>query len=166
MLNRGCGHRKAKRPSDPTPAGRKFKLEGSYLHIYVPLWCLGEVDELWLIPLAHTTKHLLPQVHHGCILRVPLNLTTTYLSISTTTLSTQKKHLKNTYPIVRNYNHLGIAAEQLNDDTSSKIIRGLQSSDSSGTHIDPEDKRTILLKKHMHQFFPGTRHLRSNDKRQ
>ena len=59
--------------------------------------------------------------------------------------------------IERNCNLLGISAEQLKDDTYSEIIRALQSADSSGTHIDPEDHSATLLKKHMHQFFlePG-----------
>ena len=55
--------------------------------------------------------------------------------------------------VERNYNCLGIAAEQLKNDAYSKIIRVLQSADSSGIHIDPEDHRATLLRKHMHYFF-------------
>ena len=56
-----------------------------------------------------------------------------------------------------NYNLLGFAAEQVKDDAYSKIIRALQSSDSSGTHINPEDHWATLLRKHMHQFFSEAR---------
>ena len=66
--------------------------------------------------------------------------------------------------VERNCNLLGIAAEQLKDDAYSKIIRALQSADSSETHIDP-DLRVTLRRKYMRQFFlePGTSVLMMRD---
>ena len=67
----------------------------------------------------------------------------------------------------RIYNHLGIAAEQMKDDTFLKIIRALEPSDSlNEIDVDPDDHRAALLRKHLNQFFSGTRHLCSNDKGQ
>ena len=57
MLSRGCRHKKVKTCSDPTPTGKTYKLEGSDLHIYVPSWCIGEVDRLRLIPRTHTPQN-------------------------------------------------------------------------------------------------------------
>ena len=57
MLSRGCGHKKVKTCSDPTPAAKTYKLEGSDLHIYVPSWYIGEVDSLRFIPITHTPQN-------------------------------------------------------------------------------------------------------------
>ena len=56
--------------------------------------------------------------------------------------------------------HMGIAAEQVSDDTLSKIIRDLQLATPrpDATLLDPKDHRTGLYNKHMYQFYlePGT----------
>ena len=57
MLSEGCGHRKVKTCSDPTPTSKTYKLEGSDLHIYVPSRCIGEVDSLQLIHRTHTPQN-------------------------------------------------------------------------------------------------------------
>ena len=133
MLSSGCGHKKVKTQSNPTLAGRTFKLEGSDLHTYIPLWCLGMVDRLRLIPETHT-----PQNTHY---HKPI-IDAFFVYHSTSII-----------PIERNCNHLSIAAEQLKDDAYSKIIRACPSSYSSGTHIEPKDHQVRLLRKHRHQFF-------------
>ena len=71
----------------PYPGRQNIQVRRLQPSNYVPSWCLGEVDGVQLIP--HTTKHLLPQVHHGHILHISLHL-----------------------PIERNCNHLGIAANK------------------------------------------------------
>ena len=103
MLSRGCEHKKVKTCSDPTPAGKTFKLKGSDLHIYVPSWCIGEVDSLQLIPRTHTPQNTR---YHKRI----TNALFAYHSASI--ISTE-----------RVCNLLDIAAEQMKDDTFSKIIR-------------------------------------------
>ena len=138
MLSRGCGH-KVKTCSDPTTAGETYKLEGSDLHIYVPSWCIGEVDSLWLIPRTHTPQNT---HYHKRI----TNAFFVYYSTST-------------IPTERTCNHLGITAEQMKDDAFSKIIRALESSDLlDEINVDPDDHRAALLRKHLNQFFlePGT----------
>ena len=145
MLYKGCGHKKVKIPNDLTPTGRTYKLEGSDLHIYVPSRCLGEVDRLRLIPKTHTSQNT----------RNYKRMTDVFFAYNSTTI----------IPVEWNCNLLVFSVEQLKDDAYS-IIRALQSADSSGTHIDPEDHRATLPKKHMHQFSSGIRHLCSNDEGQ
>ena len=147
ILSRGCGNKKVKTCSDPTPAGKTYKLEGSDLHIYVPSWCIGEVDSLRLIPRTHK-----PQNTH-----YHKRITNAFFAY----------HSTSTIPTERICNHLGIAAEQMKDDAFSKIIRALESSDSlDEINVDPDDHRATLLRKHLNQFFSGSRHLCLNDKGQ
>ena len=135
MLCRGCGYKKVKTCSDPTPTSKTYKLEGSDLHIYIPSWCIGEVDSLQLIPRTHTPQNI---HNHKWI-------TNAFFAY----------HSTSTIPSERIYNHLGIAAEQIKDDAFSKIIRA-----DSPDEIDvvPDDQRAALLRKHLNHFFlePGT----------
>ena len=105
MLSRGCGHKKVKTCSDLTPVGKTYKLEGSDLHIYVPSWCIGEVDSLRLIPRTHILQNT----------RYHKRITNAFFEYHSTSIITTK----------RICNHLGIAAEQMKDDAFSKIIRVL-----------------------------------------
>ena len=135
MLSRGCGHKKVK----------TYKLEGSDFHIYVPSWCIGEVDSLRLIPRTHTPQNT----------RYYKRITNAFFAY----------HSISTIPTERICNHLGIAVEQMKDDAFSKIIRALESSDSlDEIDVDPDDHRAALLRKHLNRFFSGTRHLCPNDK--
>ena len=139
MLSRSCGHKKVKTCSNPTPASKTYKLEGSDLHIYVPSWCIGEVDSLRLIPRTHT-----PQNTH-----YHKQVTNTFFAY----------HSTSTIPTERICNHLGIAAKQMKDDAFSEIIRTLESSDSlNEIDVDPDDHQASLLRKHLNQIFlePGT----------
>ena len=53
----------------------------------------------------------------------------------------------------------------MKDDAFSKIIRALESSDSlDEIDVDPDDHRAALLRKHLNQFFSGTRHFCPDDK--
>ena len=120
--------------SDPTPAGKTYKLEGSDLYICVPSWCIGEVDSFRLIPRTHTPQNTR---YHKRI----MNAFFAYQSTST-------------IPIERICNHLGIAAELMKEDAFSKIIRALESSDSlDEIDVDPDDHRAALLRKHLNQSF-------------
>ena len=130
MLSRSCGHKKVKTCSDPTPAGKTYKLEGSDLHIYVPSWCIGEVNCLRLISRTHTLQNT-------CYHKWITNVFFAY-------------HSTSTIPTERICNHLGIAAEQMKDDAFSKIIRALESSDSlDEIDVDPDDHWAALLRKHL-----------------
>ena len=134
MLSRGCGHKKLKTCSDPTPAGKTYQLEGFDLHIYVPLWCIGKVESLRLIPRTHTPKNTL---YHKRITN------TLFACHSTSTLPTE-----------RVCNQFCIAAEQMKDDAFSKIIRDLESSDSlDEINVDPDDHWAALLRKHFKLVF-------------
>ena len=145
MLSRGCGHKEVKICSHPTPAGKTYTLESSDVHIYVPSWCIGEVDCLRLIPRTHTPQNT----------RYHKRITNAFFAY----------HSTSTIPTERICNHLGIAAKQMKDDSFSKIIRALDTSDSlDEIDVDPDDYRAALLRKHLNQFFSGTRHLCSNDK--
>ena len=120
MLSRGCGHKKMKTYCDPTPAGKKYKLECSDLHIYVRSSCISEVDCLRLIPRTPQNT------------RYDKRITNAFFAYhSTSTIITE-----------RICNNLGIAAEQMKDDAFSKIIRALESSDSlDKIDVDPDDHR-------------------------
>ena len=134
MLSRGYGHKKVKTCSNPTPAGKTYKLESSDLHIYVPSWCIGEVDSLRLILRTHTPQNT----------RYHKRITKAFFAY----------HSTSTIPTERIYNHLGIAAEQIKDGAFSKIIRAIESSDSlDEIDIDPDVHRAALLRKHLNQFF-------------
>ena len=140
MLCRGCGHKKVKTCSDPTPAG-------SDLHIYIPSWCIGEVDSLRVIPRTHTPQNT----------RYPKGVTNAFFAY----------HSTYTIPTERICNHLGIAAEQMKDDAFSTIIRALELSSLDEIDEDPDDHRAALLRKHLKPvFFSGTRYLCPNDKGQ
>lgn len=138
MLSRGCGHKKTKAPNDPTPAGRTFEISGSDFRVYIPSWCLGEFNGLQLIPKTHTPQNV----------RTHKRVINAFFAYHSTT----------TIPTERICNHLGIANEQQKDDALAKIISALQSPTPSEPHIDPDDHRATLFKKHLHQFFlePGT----------
>ena len=104
MLSRGCGHKKVKTCSDPTPAGKTYKLKGSDLHIYIPSWCIGEVDSLRHIPRTHTPQNT--RYHKGIM------------------KAFFEYHSTSTIPTERICNHLGIAAEQMKEyHKSLRIIR-------------------------------------------
>ena len=137
MHSRGCKH-KVKTGNDATPAGKTYKFEGFHLHIYVPSWCISEVNSLRLIPRTHTPQNS----------RYHKQITNTFFAC----------HSTSTIPTKRFCNHLGIVAEQMKDDAFSKIIRALESSNSLyEINVDPNDHRA---------FFSGTRHLCPNDKGQ
>ena len=134
ILSRGCGRKKVKTRSDPTPAGKTYKLESSDLHIYISLWCIGEVYSLQLIPRTHTPRNT-------CYHKLITNAFFIY-------------HSTSTIPTERICNLLAIVAEQMKDDAFSKIIRALESSDSlDEIDVDPDDHRAALLRKHLNQFF-------------
>ena len=134
MLSRGCRHKKVKTCSDPTPAGKTFKLEGSDLHIYAPLWCIGVVDSWRLIPRTHTTQN----THYH------KRITNAFFAYQSTSIIPSKGIC----------NHLRITAEQMKDDAFSKIIRALELSDSlDEIDVDPDDYRAALLRKHLNHFF-------------
>ena len=140
MLSRRYGHSKDKLTADPTPAGKRFKLQGSSLNIYVPSWCMDEIKSSQLLPGIHTTRNI---QHH-------LQAIDAFLAF----------HATSTIPVEEIADHMGIAAEQASDDTLSKIIRALQLATPrpDATLLDPKDHRTGLYNKHMHQFYlePGT----------
>ena len=106
MLSRRYGHSKDKLTADPTPAGKRFKLQGSSLNIYVPSWCMDEIKSSQLLPGTHTTRNI---QHH-------LQAIDAFLAF----------HATSTIPVEEIADHMGIAAEQASDDTLSKIIRALQ----------------------------------------
>ena len=106
MLSRSHGQQKIKTPADPTPAGKVFQVEGSDLHIYVPSWCLGEIDGLQLIPKTHS-----PQGTY-CHKRIADAF---FAYHSTSTIPTEKI-----------CDQLNIAAEQSKYDLLSVIIQDLQ----------------------------------------
>ena len=63
-------------------------------------------------------------------------------------------HSTSTIPTEKNWNHINIAAEQLTDNLLSKIIQALQTKDpSQECHMDPEDHRTPLFRKHLKNFY-------------
>ena len=140
MLSRRYGHSKDKLTADPTPAGKRFKLQGSSLNIYVPSWCMDEIKSSQLLPGTHTTRNI---QHH-------LQAIDVFLAFLATS----------TIPVEEIADHMGIAAEQASDDTLSKIIRALQLATPrpDATLLDPKDHRTGHYNKHMHQFYlePGT----------
>ena len=105
MLSRRYGHSKDKLTADPTPAGKRFKLQGSSLNIYVPSWCMDEIKSSQLLPGTHTTRNI---QHH-------LQAIDAFLAF----------HATSTIPVEEIADHMGIAAEQASDDTLSKIIRAL-----------------------------------------
>ena len=148
MLSRRYGHSKDKLTADPTPAGKRFKLQGSSLNIYVPSWCLGEIKSSQLLPGTHTTRNI---QHH-------LQAIDAFLAF----------HATSTIPVEEIADHMGIAAEQASDDTLSKIIRALQLATPrpDATLLDPKDHRTGLYNKHMHQFqhFPKIHTLKHSSK--
>ena len=116
------------------PTGRVFKVEGSDLHIYVPSWCLNEIDGLQLIPKTHTSQSAY------CHKRM---VDAFFAYHSTSTIPTEK-----------NCDHINIAIEQLTDNLLSKIIQTLQTKDpSQECHMDPEDHQTPLYRKHLQNFY-------------
>ena len=119
MLSRGCRHKKVKTCNNPALAGKTYKLEGSDLYIYVPSWCIGEVDSLQLIPRTDTPQNT----------RYHKRITNAFFTY----------HSTPNIPTERICNHIGIAAEQMKDDAFSKIIRALESSDSlNEIDVDPD----------------------------
>lgn len=140
MLSRRYGHNKDKLPADPTSAGKVFKLQDSSLNIYVPSWCLDEIKSSQLLPGTHTPRDI--QQHK--------QVADAFFAFHTTS----------TIPVKEIADHMGIAAEQASDGTLSKIIRALQSTDPrpDTAILDPNDHRTALFNKLMHQFYlePGT----------
>ena len=139
MLSRSHGQQKIKTPADPTPAGKVFQVEGSNLHIYVPSWCLGEINGLQLIPKTQS-----PQGTY-CHRRIADAF---FAYHSTSTIRTQKI-----------CDHLNIAAEQSKDDLLSVIIQVLQTRDPGKEYLmNPDDHRTPIYKNLLDKFFlePGT----------
>ena len=118
--------------------GKRFKLQGSSLNIYVPSWCIGEIKSSQLLPGTHTTRNI---QHH-------LQAIDGFLAF----------HATSTIPVEEIADNMGIAAEQASDDTLSKIIRALQLATPrpDATLLNPKDHRTGLYNKHMHQFYLET----------
>ena len=96
MLSRSHGQQKIKTPVNHTLLGKVFQVEGSDLHIYVPSWCLGEIDGLQLIPKSHSSQGTY------CHKRI---VDAFFAYHSTTTIPTEKI-----------CDHLNIAAKQSKDD--------------------------------------------------
>lgn len=138
MLSRGCGQKKIKTPSDPNPAGRTFILDGSSLRIYVPSWCINDIDSLKLIPKMHTPRNAHTQ----------RRISDAFFAY----------HTYSSIPAEQICEHLDIATEQQKDETLAGIIHALQTSYPDGPQIDPDDHRAKLFKRKLHQFFlePGT----------
>ena len=139
MLSRSYGQQKIKTLADHTPAGKVFQVEGSDLHIYVPSWCLGEIDGLQLILKTHSSQGI---YCHKCIVDA------FFAYHSTSTIPTEKI-----------CDHLNIAAKQSRDDLLSVIIQALQTKDLGKEFLmDPDDHRTPIYKKLLDKFFlePGT----------
>ena len=133
MLSRSHGQKGTKTSADSTPADRVLKVKGSDLHVYVPSWCLNEIDGWQPIPKTHT-----PQSTY-CHKRM-VEVFFAY-------------HSTSTIPTEMNCDHINIAAEQLTDNLISKIIQALQTKDPSQEyHMDPEDHRTSLFGKHLQNF--------------
>ena len=140
MLSRRYGHSKDKLTADPTPAGKRFKLQGSSLNIYVPSWCMDEIKSSQLLPGTHTTRNI---QHH-------LQAIDAFLAF----------HATSTIPVEEIADHMGIAAEQASDDTLSKIIRALQlaTQDRTLPYSTPKIIVPGYITSTMHQFYlePGT----------
>jgi len=139
MLSRSHGQKRVKTTADPTPAGRVFKIEGSDLHIYIPSWCLGDINGLQLIAKTHTSQGTKCHKH----------IADAFFAY----------HSTSTIPTEKNCDLLNIAAEQLTDNLLSEIIRAIQANDlSRGFRMDPDDHRTPLYQKHLNKFYlePGS----------
>lgn len=139
MLSRSHGQRKNNTPADANPAGKTFRIQGSDLRIYIPSWCMDEIDGSMLIPEAHTPQNTR---HHK-------NIVDAFFAY----------HSSSTIPTKYNCDHINIAAEQCTDNTLSRIIKTLQTNNSSkNCNIDPDDHRAPILNKYIHQFYlePGT----------
>ena len=105
MLSRSQGRKGMKTPADSTLASRVFKVERSDLHIYVPSWCLNEINNLHLVTKTYPSQSTYYQKRME-------DAFFAYHSIST-------------IPTEKNYDHLDIAAEQLTNDLLTKIIKAL-----------------------------------------
>ena len=134
MLSRSHGQQKIKTPSDHTPAGKVFQVEGSDLYIYIPSWCLCEIDGLQLIFKTHSSQGTY------CHKRIADAF---FAYHSTSTIPTKKI-----------CDHLNIAAEQSKDDLLSVIIQALQTRDLGRECLmNPDDHRTPIYKKLIDKFF-------------
>ena len=91
-------------------SGRQ-SIQGGRICIYVPSWCLNEINSLQLVPKTHTTQS------KYCQKRIT-DAFFAYHSIST-------------IPTEKNCDHLDIAAKQLTDDLLTKSIKAFQTKDSS-----------------------------------
>ena len=146
MLSRSHGQQKIKTPADHTPVGKVFQVEGSDLHIYVPSWCLGEIDGLQLIPKTHSSQGTY------CHKRIADAF---FACHSTSTIPTKI------------CDHLNIAAEQSKDDLLSVIIQALQTRDpGKRMSYGPRRPSDFHLQETPRQILFGARYLRPDGQRQ
>lgn len=92
-----------------TPAGKAFKIQSSGLYTYVPLWCLGEINGLQIIPEMHTPQTT--QYHK--------HITDAFFAY----------HSTSTIPREKISDHINNITEQSTDDALLRIMRTLQTND-------------------------------------
>ena len=139
MLSRSRDVDKTKCKPDNSAAGRIFRLRDTGLHIYVPSWCTGDIDNAQLTQVHHTQQNT-----NAC-----KNFTGAFLALSSEVDSVTDNLCE----------QINIAVERSLDETLAKIIKTLHNGKlDKKFEIDTQDHRASIFMKHIDKFYlePGT----------
>ena len=139
MLSRSRDVDKIKCKPDNSAAGRTFRLQDTVLHIYMPSWSTGDIDNAQLTQVHHTQQNT-----NACT-----NFTGAFLALSSEVDSVADSLCE----------QINIVTEQSSDETLAKIIEALHNGKlDKKFEIDTQDHRASIFKKHIDKFYqePGT----------